>query len=162
MSKRLVIDLDKCDQCDRCGVRCGYFYRPGAEDHGVLGLRQRATFELICRRCEEPSCVDACVFNALERQPDGVLKIHNLRCVSCQMCVHACPFGTIYPDMVPFYVTPCDRCLGDSEEEPLCARTCGRGALGWREVEEDETSVHIIDGRLAARSARWVKREQAT
>jgi Fe-S-cluster-containing dehydrogenase component len=159
MSKRLVIDLDECTQCDQCGVRCGYFYRPDVEDHGVLGLRQLATFELVCRRCEEPSCIDSCVFDALERQANGVLTVHNLRCVGCKMCVHACPFGTIYPDMMPFYVTPCDQCLGGGTEEPLCVRTCGRGALAWREVAPDEAIVHVIDDRLAARSARWLKRE---
>jgi len=159
MSKRLVIDLDKCDQCDRCGVRCGYFYRPGAEDHGVLGLRQRATFELVCRRCEEPSCVDVCPVEALERRADGVLLRHNLRCVSCKLCAHACPFGTIYPDMVPFYVSPCDACLGSGEAEPPCVRTCSRGALAYREVEGDEPRLHILDERLAARTVQWVKRE---
>ncbi len=159
MGKRLVIDLDKCDQCDQCGVRCGYFYRPPSEDRGVLGLRERATFQLICRRCEEPSCVDACLFNALERQNDGALKRHNLRCVSCGLCVHACPFGTIYPDMVPFYVSPCDQCLSTGDTEPLCLRTCGRGAFAYREVDADEPQVHVLDERLAARTTEWVKRE---
>lgn len=160
MSMRLVIDLDKCDQCNGCGVRCGYFYRSPAEDHGVLGLRQRATFHLVCRRCEEPSCVDACPFDALERPEDGVLKLHNLRCVSCKLCVHACPFGTIYPDMVPFYVSPCDQCLGDGDTEPPCVPTCGRGALAYREIDSEEAQVHVIDHRLAARTTRWVKREE--
>ncbi len=160
MSKRLVIDLDICDQCDRCGVTCSYFYRPRSTDNGVLALRERATFELICRRCEEPSCIDACPYNALERQSDGVLKRHNLRCVSCKLCVHACPFGTIYPDMVPFYVTPCNFCLGPSETEPPCALSCGLGALVYREVDPDEPRLHIIDDHLAVRSAKWIKREE--
>ncbi len=161
MSKRLVIDLDRCDQCDRCGVVCSYFYRPQSKDHGILALRERATFDLICRRCEEPSCVDACLFNALERQSDGVLKRHNLRCVSCKLCVHACPFGTIYPDMVPFYVTPCDYCLGAGESEPPCARSCGRGALAYREVDPEEPRLHVLDDRLAVLSAKWIKREES-
>ena len=160
MSKRLVIDLDTCDQCDRCGVTCGYFYRPRAEDNGVIGLRERATFELICRRCEEPSCVDACLFGALERQANGVLKRHNLRCVSCKLCALACPFGTIYPDMLPFYVTPCDHCLGDADTEPPCVRSCGLGALTYREADPEEPRLHILDDHLAARSSKWVKREE--
>ena len=161
MSKRLVIDLDICDQCDRCGVTCSYFYRPRASDNGVLALRERATFQLICRRCEEPSCIDACPYNALERQSDGVLKRHNLRCVSCKLCVHACPFGTIYPDMVPFYVTPCNFCLGPIEVEPPCARSCSLGALAYREVDPDEPQLHIIDDHLAVRSPKWIKREES-
>ncbi len=159
MGRRLIIDLDTCDQCDRCGVRCGYFYRSRSDDHGVLGLRQRATFHVVCRRCEEASCVDACPFSAIERQSDGVLTLHNLRCVSCKLCAHACPFGTIYPDMVPFYASPCDQCLGQGDAAPPCVETCGRGALAYREVDADEPRLHIVDERLAARSAKWVKRE---
>ncbi len=161
MSKRLIIDLDKCDQCDRCGVICGYFYRADPNDHGVLALRERATFELICRRCEEPSCVDACPFNALERQSDGVLKRHNLRCVSCKLCAHACPFGTIYTDMVPFYVTPCNYCLGPSDTEPPCVRSCSRGALAYREADPAEPRLHILDDHLAVQSGKWIKREES-
>lgn len=159
MGKRLIIDLDKCDQCDRCGVTCSYFYRPRKEDNGVVGLREIATFELICRRCEAPSCIDACLFGALERQTDGVLKRHNLRCVSCKLCAHACPFGTIFPNMLPFYVTPCDSCVGSGETEPACVKSCGRGALAFREVNADEPQLHVIGDHLAAHSHRWVKRE---
>lgn len=160
MTKRLVIDLDRCEQCDQCRVDCAYFYRPHTRDHGVLALRERATFMLLCRRCEEPSCIDACPFGALERQPDGVLKRHNLRCVSCDLCAHACPFGTIYPDMLSFYVTPCDFCLGGSDAEPPCVRSCGRGALAYRDVDPEEPQLHILDKNLAARSAKWIKREE--
>jgi hypothetical protein len=39
-------------------------------------------------------------------------------------------------------------------------RTCGRGALSYREVETDEPRVQVLDDRLAARSAKWVKREE--
>ena len=65
MDERLVIDLDKCDACDRCGVQCAYFNRPGPRDHGAFALRERATYAVVCRRCEEPSCVDACPFGAI-------------------------------------------------------------------------------------------------
>ena len=160
MGMRVVVDLDKCDQCDSCGVRCAYMYRPHATDQGVLALRERATYQLVCRRCEAPSCVLACPFDALERQPDGVLKRHNLRCVSCKLCAHACPFGTIYPDMVPFYVTPCDYCLGQHDGKPPCAGSCSRGAVEYLDVEPDDPTVHVIDDFLAARSRKWVKREE--
>jgi Fe-S-cluster-containing hydrogenase component 2 len=121
VAKRLFIDLNKCDGCDKCAVKCAYFYRSQAADHGVLALREMAAFALVCRRCEDPSCVAACKFEALERQGDGVLKRHNLRCVSCKSCSHACPFGTIYPETLPFYVSACDFCAaaGDAVRDQL-------------------------------------------
>ena len=106
MTKRLIIDLALCDQCDSCAVGCG----------GLLSLREKATFELVCRRCAHASCIIACPFDALERLDDGaVIRRHNLRCVSCKLCAQACPFGTIYPDLLPFYSlsyeNSCGACL---------------------------------------------------
>lgn len=158
MAKRLLIDLNKCDDCENCNVECTYFYRPAAEDHGILKLREMATFLLVCRRCEDPSCVAACRFEALERQDDGVLKRYNMRCVSCKCCAHACPFGTIYAEALPFFVTNCDYCMGAGRDEPPCAATCERGAIEYREVEESEAEdIHIVGERLAVRASKWEK-----
>ena len=33
-------------------------------------------------------------------------------------------------------------------------------ALSYREVETDDPRVHVLDDRLAARSAKWVKRDE--
>ncbi len=158
---RLIIDLQKCDQCESCNVSCGYHDRLHPEEHGMSGLRERATFALICRRCAKASCMDACVFDALERGEDGILQRHNLRCVSCKMCAHACPFGTIYTEMLAFYAVNCDLCLDLHETEPACVASCPHGALEFRPVDPLETDVHVIDQHLAARARRWVRQEEA-
>jgi Fe-S-cluster-containing hydrogenase component 2 len=160
--KRLVIDLDQCDDCGSCTVHCDYLYHPYGEDHGVLGLREQATFALVCRRCEFASCVEACPFNAIERKDDQVLKRHNLRCVSCKLCAHACPFGTIYTDMLPFYESHCDACLGRVGDAPACVAGCEKGALEYVVPDPADTRLHVLDEHLAARTDRWVKREVAT
>ena len=131
MAKKLFIDLNKCDSCETCGVECAYFYRAQPADHGLLTLRELATFALVCRRCEEPDCVAACRFEALERQDDGVLKRYNLRCVSCKCCSHACPFGTIFFDKPSGTAAKCDLCAGD----PACAHACPTGAIAFETVE---------------------------
>lgn len=158
MAKRLYIDLDKCDSCDECKVDCSYMYRAKASEHGVLALREFATFALVCRRCEDPGCVAACRFEALERQDDGVLKRHNMRCVSCKCCAQACPFGTIYPETVPFYVSNCDYCIHGSSGTPPCVPTCVKNAIEYKEVEaSDEGDVYIINEHLAVKAAKWSK-----
>jgi Fe-S-cluster-containing dehydrogenase component len=157
MSKRIVLDLTKCEGCESCTVACGYFYRPHDTDHGIQTLKERATFIIVCRRCKNASCVAACPYQALERQPEGVIKRYNLRCVSCKLCTQACPFGTIYPEMVGYYVTPCDYCTRRSAEDPPCVRGCARNAITHREVDPAEEQTHIIDEYLAVIAPRWEK-----
>ena len=157
MSERIVLDLTKCEGCDSCTVRCGYFYRPHEKDHGIQTLKERATFMIVCRRCEHASCVAACPYQALERQHDGVIKRYNLRCVSCKLCTQGCPFGTIYPEMVGFYVTPCDYCTRRTAEDPPCVWGCVRNAITYREVDAAEDNMHIIDEYLAVIAPRWEK-----
>ncbi len=143
--KRLVIDLAKCERCGESATGCD-----------VPGLRERATFALICRRCVLASCIIACPFNALERQDSGgVIKRHNLRCVSCKLCALACPFGTIYDELLPFYESP------PQEQESYCLAGCPEGALEYRVVDPCEQDVHIIDDQLAARARVWTRLEKA-
>ena len=82
---------------------------------------------------------------------------HLLRCVSCKLCTQACPFGTIYPEMVGFYASPCDYCLGRATEEPPCVSGCVQDAIAFREVKPSEQDMIIIDEHLAVIAPRWEK-----
>lgn len=162
MTKRLVIDLERCTGCPSCTARCAYFYRARDSDHGIDTLRERASFALLCRRCPEPSCVKACAYGALEREPSGLLQRHQLRCVSCKLCAHACPFGIIDPDLLTFYQTPCDFCTDRllPGTDPPCVGSCGRSALAYREVDPAELEradepMHLVGEHLAVRADAW-------
>ena len=155
MTERLIIDLAACDGCGECPF--------GA---AMLTLRERATFELVCRRCEVPSCVLACPFDALERTEEGIIKRHNLRCVSCKSCALACPFGTIYTELLPFYSMDYRAALnfllgttqdGAADRARLSSllRRCRGKALEYGEVDPNEPGVHVVDEFLAARTRRW-------
>ncbi len=161
MAKRLFIDMFKCDECDECTVKCAYLYQPELTDHGMTSLREQIAYMLTCRRCEEPSCVAACRFEALERQENGILKRYNLRCVSCKSCSAACPFGTIYPELLPFYAVRCDYCLDSLEKgDPACVSSCAKNAISYTEVEASEKDqVYIIGDLLAVRAPKWEKKE---
>jgi len=158
MSKRIVLDLTKCEGCEACTVDCGYFYAQQDEDKklGIQSLKEKATFAIVCRRCEHASCIQSCPFDALERQPNGIIKGFNLRCVSCKLCVQGCPFGTISPEMVGFYVTSCASCLGTADPPP-CVQGCIKNAIAYREVAEHESGTYIVDESLAAIAPRWIK-----
>jgi Fe-S-cluster-containing dehydrogenase component len=167
MSKRIVLDLTKCEGCEECTVRCGYFYRTGDTDQGIQTLKERATFAIVCRRCEHASCVESCPYDALERQADGTIKRSILRCVSCKLCTQGCPFGTIYPEMVGFYVTPCDYCIAaagpaavqdqKTSSPPPCISGCVKDAIAYRQVDASEYNMHILDEHFAVIAPQWEK-----
>ncbi|MDD5558000.1 MAG: 4Fe-4S binding protein [bacterium] len=155
--KRLVLNLDICSACPACVIECSYYYHPG--NRGVDRLRELATYALVCRRCEDGTCVRACPVEALERDEAGVLERHSMRCIGCHSCAHACPFGTIYTDLLPYGLSGCDLCLDRSAADPpLCVRTCPYGALEYREIEGDAAAgIHLLDDRLAVISHHWLR-----
>ena len=159
MTRRIVLDLTKCEGCQECTVDCGYFYRSSETDRGIQTLKERATFKVVCRRCEHASCVASCPYDALERQDDGLIKRFSLRCVSCKLCTQACPFGTIYPEMVGFYVAPCDYCIDRGTDPPPCVSGCVKNAIAYRQVQPGEPNTHIIDDHLAVIAPRWEKEQ---
>ncbi len=152
----LYIDLDICnsDACAECVIKCSYFFHP--VNNGVVSLIELATFALVCRRCEEPHCVNACPKDALEKleEPEGMLVRHTVRCVSCRSCSHACPYGSIYPEILPHLTNICDYCAGRGE--PTCIPTCPYGALRLA-VSEDASAEDTfrIGDRLVVHSTHW-------
>jgi len=165
--KRLFIDLDVCasGECKECVIDCSYLYHRQIGNTGIMSVAELATYALVCRRCKEPHCVSACPWDALEQQEekDDLLVRHNMRCVSCKSCSHACPYGTIYPENVPLLAHNCDFCLDrrDEKDEPLCIATCPYGALSLKagDVELDENTF-LVGDNLIVHSTHW-DREKA-
>ncbi len=145
MSAKLVIDLAKCRLQGESETQCSYKHHP--ENKGVDALLEKIRFALICRRCEAAPCIEACPKEALEKVPtenndQGVLKRANMLCTGCGTCAIACPFGTIYTDLIPFPSSICDVCKGrlGNGEKPLCVNTCGDGSIDYREVDMEKES----------------------
>ncbi len=159
---RLFIDLDKCtaDECDKCVIDCSYFYHPRGSNTGAVSVIELATYSLVCRRCEEPHCIKACPKDALEQLEvsDMMLTRYTLRCVSCRSCSHACPYGTIYPELVPALANICDYCLDRRDHEPSCIDSCPYGALtmvqGTMELDDN---TFLVGDNLIVHSTHWNK-----
>ena len=160
MGKRVVIDLDKLRDDPTQDIPCVYFYHPGND--GVATLREIAAFEVTCRQCERACCVEACSRNGLERNEDGTLVRHNLRCVGCMSCSRACPFGTILEEALRFHWGGCDYCasLGGGRT-PGCVEGCRTGAIEFREVDPDEEGISVVGERMAVKTSRWQKIESS-
>ncbi len=143
MSAKLIIDLAKSSLQEDSGVQCSYKHHP--ENKGFDSLLEMIRFALICRRCEAAPCINACPQGALEKVPSerhdaGILKRANMLCTGCGTCAIACPFGTIYTDLIPFPSSVCDVCKGRLApgEKPLCVTTCADGSIDYGEVDVEK------------------------
>jgi carbon-monoxide dehydrogenase iron sulfur subunit len=90
---------------------------------------------LMCRHCQEPACVDACMTGAMQKDPvSGIVtnEGNEQACVGCWMCVMACPYGLVWPRRSDQQIAyKCDRCAG--KEIPACVASCPNNALFFEE-----------------------------
>jgi Fe-S-cluster-containing dehydrogenase component len=87
-----------------------------------------------------------------------------MRCVGCKSCVIACPFGTIFPEVINYISANCDYCLNklklDSDYEPACVKTAPPNTIQMLSVEEDEKNqIYLCGEHLAVKSPNWLQKE---
>ncbi len=160
MAKKLFVDLELCRKCGICKAQCSYYYHP--YNSGIVYLRELAEFAHTCRHCEEAPCVKSCPMDALEKQPDNIVKRYNLRCVACNTCSYACPFGTILPELITYTVSRCDYCLNRLEEgeDPVCVGECTEKAIQYGDFKADPKAHNFAVGdHLIVHSIPWKKEE---
>lgn len=163
MAKKLIIDLQKCTDHDLSDVKCSYKHHP--ENNGMQILLEKIYFALICRKCNSAPCINACPQNALEKVPaenddESILKRANMLCTACGTCAIACPFGTIYTDLIPFAANICDLCKGrlSQKEKPLCVRTCSDECIDYKDIKKVEGDFVEVFENIVAKvpaGSRW-------
>lgn len=153
MSAKLIIDLAKARLQQDSHVRCSYKHHP--DNRGFDALLEMVRFALVCRRCHSAPCVKACPSRALAKvhtngdaDDCGILERAHMLCTGCGTCAIACPFGTIYADLIRFPSSICDMCRGrlEPDEKPLCVMTCDNGSIEYREIESGGDFVEVLDG----------------
>ena len=97
MSKKVLIDLYKLRNLDECKTEATY--KTGADDKSFKTIRELATFQFTCRRCDNAPCINACPADALEKNKDGIIERAVNLCIRCKSCIAICPFGTMMNDL---------------------------------------------------------------
>jgi Fe-S-cluster-containing dehydrogenase component len=99
------------------------------------------TVPVICMHCDSPTCAEVCPADAIKRTGDGVVQTaRKPRCIACNNCVLACPFGVPKMQTEFSLMTKCDMCYDRTSVglKPMCASVCPSGALWYGRREEIE------------------------
>ncbi len=109
MIERMEIIPDRCRACRRCEMACI------AAHHDISikdAMKRRDEFvprvqvikaeglktSVRCRQCNPAPCCTVCPAGALVQDEEGRISMNEELCIACEMCVKACPYGTISMD----------------------------------------------------------------
>jgi len=90
------------------------------------------TMPVVCMHCDSPTCAEVCPADAIKRTEDGVVQTaRKPRCIACNNCVLACPFGVPKMNTREELMMKCDMCYDRTSEgkRPMCATVCPSQAL---------------------------------
>lgn len=173
----LVIDLDTCVGCQACATACKQWntsgttgpltdLRPfGAEPEGVWFNRVRTYevsgdpghpggrtvhFPMSCMHCEDADCVTVCPTGAsYKRKEDGIVLVDQDKCMGCNLCAWACPYGARELDPAEGVMKKCTLCvdriydpaLPAEERQPACVVTCPTKSRVFGDFDDPDSDV---------------------
>jgi len=119
-----------------------------------------------CMHCINPSCVNVCPTEALQKTSDGPVSYDESKCIGCQYCVSACPFSIPRFDWEHNRVIKkCTFCTDRLAEglEPACSSVCPVHALTFGDrqtvmakAEEARLDGAYIYGKDEAGGTSWI------
>lgn len=173
----MVIDLKRCYGCFACVTACktenytppGVFWaRVLKGETGEFPNTVRQALPVLCFQCEDPSCKTVCPTGATYQDPDGVVRVDKNKCIGCNYCKMACPYGARYmvekwesyfPEGLPLseyeeyskerwieksglgVSTKCDFCVERREKglEPACVVACPAKARIFGDLDDPDS-----------------------
>ena len=155
-SAEFFVDPGRCIGCNACVQACSECGTHKGHSMIQLDYVDRAsspqTVPVICMHCDSPTCAEVCPADAIKRTADGVVQsARKPRCIGCNNCVLACPFGVPKMSTRMNLMMKCDMCYDRTSRglKPMCASVCPSQALffGTREeIEALRPASHPVDG----------------
>ncbi len=175
----LVIDLDSCVGCQACVTSCKewntgghmapltdvkpygggvdgvWFNRVHTYEH-VGGERadnggsRTVHFPRSCLHCENAACVTVCPTGAsYKRSSDGIVLVDEDRCIGCELCSWACPYGAREFDTQVGVMKKCTLCidriyndnLDEADRVPACVAACPTSARHFGDLGDPASPV---------------------
>jgi Fe-S-cluster-containing dehydrogenase component len=174
MKLGLVIDLDTCVGCHACAVACKEwndgsrvagplpdYEAHGAEPSGVWLNRIRhyevgeypesktLNVPMSCMHCEDAACVTVCPTGASYKRTDGIVMVDPDKCMGCNYCSWACPYGARELDQNAGTMKKCTLCVDRiysedlplAERQPACVLACPAHARMFGDFDDPGSAV---------------------
>ena len=139
------IDLGRCIGCQACVQACSECDTHKGHSMIQLDYIDRAsstqTVPVVCMHCDSPTCAEVCPADAIKKTGDGVVQTaRKPRCIACNNCVIACPFGVPKMNTGMNLMMKCDMCYDRTSvgKKPMCASVCPSQALFFGTRDEIE------------------------
>ena len=149
----IVTDVNRCVGCMACMVSCKVINEVPIGNYWNKMLRvgpyKRADYKATndvdmyyisvqCQHCAEPKCVEVCPTGASTKKADGTVQIDKSKCIGCQFCAMACPYGVRYLNEEERVVEKCTLCeqLTAQGGLPQCVAQCGGRARFFGDLEK--------------------------
>ncbi|KAB8141119.1 4Fe-4S dicluster domain-containing protein [Chloroflexia bacterium SDU3-3] len=143
--KTLFIDPSRCIGCRACEAACRECDSHKGESMVMVDFVDRgasvATQPTVCMHCADPvaPCAQVCPAQAILITEEAVVQSADpSRCIGCQNCVYACPFGVPKFDISARLMKKCNLCYDRTvrNQQPWCAQACPTQALWYGDYEE--------------------------
>jgi Fe-S-cluster-containing dehydrogenase component len=143
--KRIFLDPSRCIGCRSCVAACRECDTHKGESMIYIDYIERentvATSPTLCMHCENPlaPCAQVCPAQAILVSPDGVVQQADVtRCIYCENCGYACPFGVPKFNISGHYMQKCNLCYDRTSQGkgPMCATVCPTQAIFYGTYEE--------------------------
>ena len=148
----ILTDVNKCVGCLACSISCkvtndvpvGSYWnkvlRIGPNEPGQDEVPSHDFYFLPiqCQHCENPECVKVCPTGTSHKTEDGTVQIDKSKCIGCQFCAMACPYGVRYLNEEEGVVEKCTLCQQRTAqgELPQCVSQCCGMARWYGDAEQ--------------------------
>ena len=101
-----------------------------------------------CQHCKDPECVKVCPTEASHVLPDGTVQIDKAKCIGCQFCAMACPYGVRYLNEEERVVEKCTLCEQQIAQGdlPQCVKNCVGMAKWFGDADGDIRAFKGVRG----------------
>jgi Fe-S-cluster-containing dehydrogenase component len=111
---------------------------------------QTVHFPRSCLHCETPACVTVCPTGAsYKRAEDGIVLVDEDKCIGCQLCAWACPYGAREFSAKRGVMQKCTLCvdriynetLEAHDRQPACVKACPTRARHFGDLGDENSDV---------------------